>query len=92
MVSLHIINNSYKVSDSSLLKHSQYSCFFYLLQYLLHLLLNLHNFVSHSLYMQFYFGKRILETNEAHTMCGEQITIPIQKIIDKVVPEEKEQS
>jgi len=27
-VSLQIINNSYKVGDASLLKHSQYSCFF----------------------------------------------------------------
>jgi hypothetical protein len=28
VVSLQIINSSYKVSDSSLLKHSQHSCFF----------------------------------------------------------------
>jgi len=46
VVSFQIINNSYKVSDSSLPKYSQYSHFFYLLQYLLLLLLNLHNFIS----------------------------------------------
>jgi hypothetical protein len=91
VVSLQIINNSYKVSDSSLPKHSKYSCFFYLLQYLLHLLLNLQNFTSLPFTCNFIWG-RILGTNEAHRMRGEQITIPIQKIIDKVVSEEKEQS